>query len=142
MSLIDSGARGIELRREMAYRYVGSFRCSGAGARHARALIIEFARAGLSRQELQDFETAIGEALANAVEHSKGSNLTVECRREHGAIIAEIENDGNGFLPPPGVTRPPKGALRGYGLYIMHRLLDEVEFLDDGKRLRLVKRVL
>ena len=125
----------------MAHRYLGSFPCTAAGARRARALLKQFAQSVLTPRELQDFEAAMGEALANAVEHGQGSALSVSCWSEPGAIVTEIVHDGRGFLPPSRVALPPGAAPRGYGLFIMHQLLDEIEFLDDGRRLRLVKRV-
>lgn len=110
------------------------------GARQARCAITAFARGWLRGRDLTDFEGAIGEVLANAVEHGGGPEITVECYFDSGRVVAEIEDHGAGFLPPPAVHAPVGGAPRGYGLFIMHRLLDEVEFLDSGRKLRLVKR--
>lgn len=122
-------------------RYCGSFPRSPSGARRARGLIKNFAKAYLSGCDLEDFETAIGEALANAVEHSDASTLTVRCWCESGCLVTELEDDGRGFFPPLSFQAPPDGALRGFGLFIMHQLLDEIDFLDNGKRLHLVKRL-
>ena len=122
-------------------RYLGSFPCSAAGARRARSALKQFARLYLADRRLDDFETAIGEALANAVEHSAAKNIVVACAYESSQVIAEIEDDGRGFFPASNVARPPHDAVRGFGLFIMHQLLDEIEFLDGGRRLRLVMRV-
>jgi len=120
-------------------RYEGSFQCSPIGARQARCAIKSFARTWLSGRDLSDFEAAVGEVLANAVEHGGGPMITVECYFDSGRVVAEIQDHGAGFLPPAAIEAPSGGALRGYGLFIMHRLLDEVEFLDSGCKLRLVK---
>ncbi|MBV9718473.1 MAG: ATP-binding protein [Candidatus Eremiobacteraeota bacterium] len=124
----------------VARRYRGSFPCSASGAREARREYVKFAAQRLSGRDLSDFETAIGEALANAVEHSHASTLTVTGFDDGERLVAEIRDDGRGFLPRLDIE-PVRGALRGYGLYIMHQLLDEVEFSDDGRSLRLVKRL-
>lgn len=120
-------------------RYQASFPCSPIGARQARCAITSFAKARLSGRDLTDFEGAIGEVLANAVEHGGGTEIGVECYLDAERVVAEIQDHGAGFLPPPAIRVPTGGAPRGYGLFIMHRLLDEVEYLDNGCRLRLVK---
>lgn len=121
--------------------YEGSFPCSPIGARQARCAITAFAKGWLSGRDLTDFEGAIGEVLANAVEHGRGSKISVECYADSDRVVAEIRDYGHGFLPPAAVRVPTGAALRGYGLFIVHRLLDEVEYLDNGSRLRLVKRL-
>ena len=75
------------------------------------------------------------------MEHSAAKNIVVACAYESSQVIAEIEDDGRGFFPASNVARPPHDAVRGFGLFIMHQLLDEIEFLDGGRRLRLVMRV-
>ncbi len=122
-----------------ANRYRGSFPASPIGARRARCAVTTFAKAWLSGRDLNDFETAVGEVLANAVEHGGGESVTVECYFESGKVVAEIRDRGGGFLPPAAFQAPLGGAPRGYGLFIMHCLLDEVQFLDGGRTLRLVK---
>lgn len=84
---------------------------------------------------------AAGEAVANCVEHGGGPTLSVDCWTQDGKLIAEIRHQGLGFQPPQNVGAPPPGAPRGYGLYIMHQVLDGVEFLDGGTGLRLVKNL-
>jgi anti-sigma regulatory factor (Ser/Thr protein kinase) len=120
-------------------RYEGSFPASPIGARQARCAVTAFAKVLLRGRDLTDFESAIGEVLANAVEHGGGTRITVECYVHSGRVVAEIQDYGAGFLPPEAIKPPTGGALRGYGLFIVHRLLDKVEYLDNGCRLRLVK---
>jgi anti-sigma regulatory factor (Ser/Thr protein kinase) len=119
--------------------YEGSFPCSPIGARQARCALTTFAKGWLSGRELTDFEGAVGEVLANAVEHGGGPSITVKCYVDAGRVVAEIEEHGAGFLPPTAIRAPRGGALRGYGLFIVHRLLDKVEYLDNGCRIRLIK---
>ena len=122
-------------------RFRGRFQCSADGARRARKLVVKFASAWLAGEELVSLELASGEALANCVEHGGGPILVVDCWCVDEVLTVEIRHQGRGFEPPLAVHAPPRGALRGYGLFIMHQVLDEVEFLEGGRGLRLVKRL-
>ncbi len=99
-------------------------------------------KAWLSGQELTDAESAVGEALANVSEHGRGSRFEVTCSVDGGLMAIDIHGDGYGFLPPSEVMPPPVGAIRGYGLFLMHTLVDGIEFFDNGRGIRLYKRVL
>lgn len=102
---------------------------------------MDFATTWLSGDDLIGFELASGEALANCVEHGGGPSLSVRCWFDQGRLIAEIRHEGEGFDPPDPILAPPEGAPRGYGLFIMHEVLDAVEFLEGGRGLRLVKKL-
>lgn len=93
----------------------------------------------LDGDNLHSLELACGEALANCVEHGGGLSVEVDCWCTGASLIAEIRHNGRGFQSPKEITAPPHGAPRGYGLYIMHRTLDAIEFLHGGSGLRLVK---
>ena len=118
-------------------RLQGRFPCSPQGARGARKLIADFSRAWVADEMLAALELACGEALANSVEHGGGPALDVACSFADDEMTVEIRHEGKGFDPPPMVAAPPQGSLRGYGLYIMHEMLDRVEYLDGGTGLRL-----
>lgn len=122
-------------------RFQGRFQCSADGARRARKLVINFATTWLAGDELVGLELACGEALANCVEHGGGPILAVDCWCADESLTVEIRHQGRGFEPPQAVQAPPRGALRGYGLFIMHQVLDEVEFLEGGRGLRLRKNL-
>ena len=118
-------------------RLQGSFPCSPQGARGARKLIVDFARPWVAGEVLAALELACGEALANSVEHGGGPKLDVVCHFAGDELTVEIRHEGKGFEPPATIAAPPRGSLRGYGLYIMHAVLDGVEYLDGGTGLRL-----
>jgi anti-sigma regulatory factor (Ser/Thr protein kinase) len=120
--------------------YRETFACTPDDARRARRAIAQFAGEWLAGTDSTDFETAVGEALANAVEHGHCSRLTVDCSYSHERLVAEIAQNGKGFEPPCDRRAPTQGALRGYGLFIMQSLLDCLEFYEHGTRVRLVKR--
>lgn len=122
-------------------RLRGRFPCSADGARRARKLVVEFATNWLGADEVHSMELACGEALANCVEHGGGRSVEVDCWCNGDSLVAEIRHNGRQFTVPPTIAPPPQGALRGYGLFIMHQTLDSVEFLDGGTGLRLVKNL-
>jgi len=120
----------------------GSFARTAKSATRARKILRNLAKTWLSGQQLIDFEVAIGEALANAVEHGGGDSLTVTCNRDAERIVVEIKDEGTGFAADRAkLSAAPAGAPRGYGLFIMHKIADEVEILEGGTRLRLVKYI-
>jgi len=75
---------------------------------------------------LEDFLFAVGEALANAMEHSgSGDVIDVRCRVDDEKIVATIIDSGRGFLPRADSSRLPEGlAERGRGIPIMRRCSD------------------
>ncbi len=94
----------------------------------ARDEVIAFAhRHRIAICDLEDFVFALGEAIANAIEHS-GSRDAIEivCRIEHDKIVATITDSGRGFItdPLPKTPLPDEFAERGRGLPIMERCSD------------------
>ena len=120
-------------------RYTETFSCTAHDARRARKAVAAFAGGWLQGRDAIDFETAVGEALANVVEHGKCSQLIVDCWYAGKKITAEIAQNGIGFEPPTRPRAPEQGAVRGYGLFIMRAVLDQVDYRENGTRVRLVK---
>ena len=90
--------------------------------------VMSFAdRFELTQRELEDFIFAVGEALANAIEHSHSTDvIEVRCRIQDDKILATIVDTGSGFSPgaAPKVTLPDRLSERGRGLPIMRRCSD------------------
>lgn len=120
-------------------RYRETFAGSPLEARRARKAIAAFASGWLHGLDATDFESAVGEALANAVEHGRCSRLVVDCCYARKKVTVDIRQDGVGFQPPMNSHPPAEGSARGYGLFIMRAVLDELKFHDQGTRVRLVK---
>lgn len=111
----------------------------------ARRTALEFARSlGLPDDKLEDLGYAVGEALANAVEHGFRERTYFQIRvwrsSDEDAIIVEVEDDGTGF-DPEAVSDPDEDAARGYGISIMRAMADRVSFERNGRRVRLWKLV-
>jgi anti-sigma regulatory factor (Ser/Thr protein kinase) len=110
----------------------------------ARRAVIAFAREWFSGDDLSDIESAVGEALANCAEHGhvSGTHIDVRCRCEAGELTIEISDGGKGFerWNACEFVKPVSSAPRGYGTFIMRRLMDEIEYTERGRRVRLLKR--
>jgi anti-sigma regulatory factor (Ser/Thr protein kinase) len=122
-------------------QYRESFACNPTEARRARKAIAAFAQTWLKGADATDFESAVGEALANAINHGKCKRLNVACRFACQELVAEIaQQNGEPFEPPATSAVPAAGTIGGYGLFIMRAVLDKLEYRENGKCVRLVKR--
>lgn len=87
-----------------------------------------------------EIETALREALANAIVHGcKGNpartvNVTAGCDSSRGMIIV-VRDPGDGF-DPSALPNPVLGERifesHGRGIYLINRLMDEVRFGRRG----------
>ncbi|GAB3986513.1 ATP-binding protein [Plantactinospora veratri] len=100
--------------------------------------------AGLTGERLDDFVTAVNEAMTNAVRHGGGRGELRFWRRRH--LICEIRDFGRGFaepLPTIPTSRPRPSANGGMGLWLAQELADSIEVRSDadGVRVRLTMAV-
>jgi serine/threonine-protein kinase RsbW len=97
----------------------------------------------------QDIELALQEALANAILHGAHNDpgKTVECRvaceQEHGMLII-VSDPGEGF-DPARVPNPLRAenlySNHGRGIFLINRLMDEVEFKRGGAEIHMRKNL-
>ena len=124
--------------------YRATFRGTPASVRDARKAIVDYARlCGFRDPAAYDIALAAGEALANAVEHGNKDlgYIGVHCTFEEGELTIEIRDAGRGFDPSEIVRRNAQpDATRGFGLTIMHAIMDGVEYRRRGTLVRLRKR--
>ncbi len=87
----------------------------------------------------EDIETALREALANAVIHGNhedtGKQVSIGCRCGTDEVSIVIRDEGQGFdingVPDP--TTPENiESSHGRGIYLMKTLMDEVRFERGG----------
>ena len=81
----------------------------------------------IERQELDEFIFAVGEALANAIEHSDSDDvIEIRCHIQAGKIIATVVDSGRGFDADasPGSELPDALSEGGRGIPIMQRCTD------------------
>ena len=129
------------MKRQYCAAYTSDIK-NVAPARHG---IAEFAaECGFSRDEICDIRLAAGEALSNAVEHGRGRpgrKITVRCAFNGIELSIEIQDRGIGFAEPSDRSYlQPGDRERGFGIFLMRRLMDEVSFARNGTVVRLVRR--
>jgi serine/threonine-protein kinase RsbW len=93
---------------------------------------------GFSPDRIEDLKTAVAEACMNAIEHGNledratSVNVLLSASQDH--IEVRIEDRGRQHIPNP---LPPPGGVdksRGWGLFFIQNLMDEVEItkLPEG----------
>jgi serine/threonine-protein kinase RsbW len=95
-----------------------------------------------------EIETAMREALANAITHGcqedpeKQVEFVVACDEARGMLII-VRDPGVGF-DPGSIPNPIVGQClfseHGRGIYLINQLMDEVQFEQGGTEIRMVKR--
>ncbi len=117
------------------------FPCTPRHATRARqAFRVYLALLHLDTRTESDLESAIGEAIANAVEHGFAQETFFElrCRLEHSLLQIEVEG-ARAAMMPSKLGRPLDS--RDMGIGIMRALVDDVELLEDGRLIRLQKKI-
>ncbi|ROT26322.1 ATP-binding protein [Micromonospora sp. HM5-17] len=98
---------------------------------------------GLDGDRLDDFVTAINEAMTNAVRHGGGQGYLRLWRDRD--LVCEVRDHGFGLAPglPLPRTRPQPSANGGMGLWLASELADsmELESGPTGVRVRLRMRI-
>jgi len=95
-----------------------------------------------------EIETALREALANAIRHGCGNDpekrveVCVACDPARGMLIV-VRDPGPGF-DPGSIPSPVRGRNvfrhHGRGIYLINQLMDEVSFDKGGTEIRMLKR--
>jgi anti-sigma regulatory factor (Ser/Thr protein kinase) len=98
------------------------------------------ADAGAASDEAGDVALAVGEALANAVEHAyeegeDGAVALVARREDDGVVAVAVRDFGRGDW-----RRPAAGPGRGCGIGLMQALMDSVEVTWSPKGTEVVLR--
>ncbi|MDE2573563.1 MAG: ATP-binding protein, partial [bacterium] len=118
----------------------------------ARRWVVAISRhLGADDQTLADVEFAVGEALANAVEHGRrlgrgNRKITLRIQRtDDHHLVVEVVDTGARFDFSGRGDRPDEyhRSARGFGIFLMRELMDEVhyEHRRAGNLVRLVKRI-
>jgi serine/threonine-protein kinase RsbW len=111
----------------------------------ARKAIASFASiCGFSAEEVSDIRLAAGEAISNAVEHGKArrsNGFSVHCSFVENQLTIEVRDNGDGFsLDGNRDETPIEQRSRGFGIFLMRRLMDCVYFDKNGTLVRLTRR--
>lgn len=94
-----------------------------------------------------EIETALREALANAILHgckndpAKKVQCCVSCDEEHGLLIV-VRDPGSGFNPvelPDPLHGENVYSSHGRGIFLINQLMDEVRFERNGTEIHMRK---
>jgi serine/threonine-protein kinase RsbW len=106
--------------------------------RIAMACSASFAQmVGCTPDRIEDLKTVVAEAAINAMQHGNSgrpeSRVTVSFQLEKDAIAVAVTDTGNGIersVPEPNIERiiDNLDPVSGFGLFLIRRLADRVEF--------------
>lgn len=109
--------------------------------------------AGLDERQSYDVQLAVDEAVSNIIEHGYGEgrqgDIECSCRSLNGGLEIILKDESTFFDPAKAGAFVPGATLeelsdRGAGLFLIRKLMDEVEFScrqPSGNVLKLVKLV-
>lgn len=87
-----------------------------------------------------DLELVAAELLNNAVEHGSadpGDEIEIALEVDAGRVLMSVSNAGAAdacFVPRAEPTLPGELAEGGYGRFLVHHLVDEVNYACEGER--------
>lgn len=99
-----------------------------------------------SAEETFQVKLALEEALTNAMRHGNlliaKQVVTVKVKASRERIILDIHDQGKGFdfsnLRDPTQVENT-GRISGRGVFLMRKLMDDIEFYDAGSGVKMVK---
>ena len=105
--------------------------------------------AGLRPQDSFDFVLAVHEIVSNAIVHGNGGDaakqVTVELELRGRQAVATIRDQGHGFDHAAALAearrRPDSPGTSGWGLLLVGKLVDRLEFTDGGSTVTLRKAI-
>ena len=107
-------------------------------------------KTGLADERIEDLKTAVSEACLNAIEHGNklnastkvGVSITVDGSR----LQVDVQDEGKGvgqIVPPNIEDMIEKGERpRGWGIFLIRNLVDELEFKADSDGGNVVRMII
>jgi serine/threonine-protein kinase RsbW len=95
---------------------------------------------GFGAERIEDIKTAVSEACLNAIEHTPAIDasdvVVVTFLRDESGMQIAVANKGDSFLPTegkPDIKAKIEGRdrARGWGLFLMRELADEVDIKQE-----------
>ena len=111
-------------------------------------------RMGFARDKIENLKIAVAEACLNAIEHGNNLNRNMKVVIDFAIAPEQLEirvkDSGRGFFPKeinkPDIKEKIYGSdadYRGWGLYLIKHMVDELEYRDakTGTHLRMVVKL-
>src|SRR5262249_23963674 len=107
--------------------------CDFQAVRPMTLAVADFLRdQGATPEETHASELSLAEACNNAIKyvssHGRTEKIPVEVICSPDQIELHVNDNTNGFDWPEQVSLPDAGAERGRGLYLIHSLMDRVNY--------------
>ena len=111
------------------------------------AEILDFLKAcKLFKNELLDIKLCLEEALINAIKHGNRLDKSLKVKIDYNlgddTFKVTITDEGEGFdykhIPDPTLEENLQ-ELKGRGIFLIRRLMDEVQFNERGNSITMVK---
>lgn len=112
-----------------------------------RRIIDEVHRAGYNSQNIFAIKLALEEAMINAIKHGNRLDMKKHVHVEYKVTPQQVEiiiqDEGEGFcrddVPDPTLEENIT-KCSGRGILLIEAYMNTVEFADNGRRLRMVKK--
>jgi serine/threonine-protein kinase RsbW len=109
-------------------------------------ILEELAPFDAGKDTIFDIRLAVEEALINAIKYGnkedKNKSVFIKLSGDSNKVEIEIKDQGQGYdykhTPLPTLDENLE-RLSGRGVYLIKKIMDEVCFLDDGSRIKMVK---
>ena len=147
-----------EDRKVLLHQTHFEFRTREENLRRANELAATFfQKAGLSGEASTSLAAALSEALENAARHAHGYDdskcIDVIFLLDREKLAITVTDEGKGFDHQSHLARSQeqtidevrlrqsRGNLGGLGIALMRRCCDELQYLNGGNAVRLIKRL-
>ena len=91
-----------------------------------------------SLDRVEDLKTAVGEAVANAIEHGNqlhvGTKVLIMLTIEEKSLALNVVDQGHKPIPPLPLNPVARADNRGWGMFLIKNLVDEVEVVAQPGR--------
>lgn len=93
---------------------------------------------GISEEHANKIKLAVIEICLNAIEHGSGNDptkiVTIDLFEQNEFLNIEVSDTGKGFTPQIPTQFPPSQPnRRGFGLFMVCKLVDELELHADNQ---------
>jgi serine/threonine-protein kinase RsbW len=101
---------------------------------------------GFDKDEIFDIRLCVEEALVNAIKHGNklkpDLSVSVDVQLDKEGLTVNVRDEGSGFdykkLPDP-TKKENYSRPHGRGVFLIKNLMDRVEFLDNGRCIKMSK---
>jgi serine/threonine-protein kinase RsbW len=105
---------------------------------------------GFTENRIEDLKTAVSEACLNAIEHGNkmdtGTKVGITLTVEESRLQVSVKDEGKGIdkVPIPNIENKMEGKdkPRGWGIFLIKSLMDEVTFEPSPDGGNVVKMII